>query len=135
MDARANSPEKMVAEVREKYARIAEGRVEGCCGPSPSACGGGSVENVSRSLGYSKAEIDRLTDANLGLGCGAPVDHLKLQPGESVLDLGSGAGIDVFLAARRVGTEGRVIGVDMTPEMVRKARANAAMLGFPPVDV
>jgi len=89
---------------------------------------------VSQSLGYSKTEIDGLADANLGLGCGAPIDHLKLQPGEHVLDLGSGAGIDVFLAAKRVGPDGRVIGVDMTPEMLHKARANAAKLGFSQVE-
>jgi SAM-dependent methyltransferase len=130
----AASNEKVVAEVREKYGKIAEGKVEGCCGPSPTPCGGGSVEAVSQSLGYSKAEIESLADANLGLGCGAPIDHLKLQPGEHVLDLGSGAGIDVFLAAKRVGPEGRVIGVDMTPEMLQKARANAAKLGFPQVE-
>jgi SAM-dependent methyltransferase len=134
MTASANSTEKLVAEVREKYGRIAEGKVKGCCGPSPTPCGGGSVEAVSQSLGYSKREIESLADANLGLGCGAPIDHLKLQPGEHVLDLGSGAGIDVFLAAKRVGVEGRVIGVDMTPEMLQKARANAAKLGFVQVE-
>jgi SAM-dependent methyltransferase len=124
----------VVAEVREKYGKIASGKVEGCCGPSPTPCGGGSVEAVSQSLGYSKADIESLADANLGLGCGAPIDKLKLQPGEHVLDLGSGAGIDVFLAAKRVGAEGRVIGVDMTPEMLQKARANAAKLGFTQVE-
>jgi SAM-dependent methyltransferase len=130
----ASNPESVVAEVREKYGKIASGKVEGCCGPSPTPCGGGSVEAVSQSLGYSKADIESLADANLGLGCGAPIDKLKLQPGEHVLDLGSGAGIDVFLAAKRVGAEGRVIGVDMTPEMLQKARANAAKLGFTQVE-
>jgi len=130
----ANNAEKMVAEVRARYGTIAEGKVEGCCGPSPTPCGGGSIEAVSESLGYSKAEIESLADANLGLGCGAPIDHLRLKPGEHVLDLGSGAGIDVFLAAKRVGTEGRVIGVDMTPEMLQKARANAAKLGLTHVE-
>jgi SAM-dependent methyltransferase len=134
MTANTNSAEEIVAEVRDKYGKIAQGRVQGCCGPSPSPCGGGSVEVVSASLGYSKAELEGLSDANLGLGCGAPIDHLELQPGEHVLDLGSGAGIDVFLAAKRVGTEGRVIGVDMTPEMLQKARANAAKLGIVQVE-
>jgi arsenite methyltransferase len=134
MIASASSAEKMVAEVREKYGKIAEGKVEGCCGPSPTPCGGGSVEAVSQSLGYAKAEIESLADANLGLGCGAPIDHLKLQPGEHVLDLGSGAGIDVFIAARHVGANGRVIGIDMTPEMLQKARTNAAKLGFVQVE-
>jgi len=134
LDANASNAENMVAAVREKYGRIAEAKAEGCCGPSPTPCGGASVEAVSRSLGYSKAEIESLADANLGLGCGAPVDHLKLLPGERVLDLGSGAGIDVFAAATRVGEEGRVIGVDMTPGMLEKARANAAKLGFGQVE-
>jgi arsenite methyltransferase len=128
------SAEQMVAEVREKYGRIAEGKTEGCCGPLPTPCGGGAVDVVSESLGYSKAELESLADANLGLGCGAPIGHLKLQPGEHVLDLGSGGGIDVFLAAKLVGREGRVIGVDMTPGMLRKARANAAKLGFTQVE-
>jgi arsenite methyltransferase len=130
----AESAEKLVAEVRDKYGKIAEGKSAGCCGPSPTPCGGGSVETVSQALGYSQAETEGLADANLGLGCGAPVDHLKLQAGEHVLDLGSGAGIDVFLAAKRVGPGGRVIGVDMTPQMLEKARANAARLGFAQVE-
>jgi len=124
----------MVAAVRDRYGKIAEGKLDGCCGASASPCCGTSVTEVSESLGYSPAEIQGLTDANLGLGCGAPVDHLKLQPGEHVLDLGSGAGIDVFLAGKRVGPEGRVIGVDMTPEMLQKARANAAKMGFGQVE-
>src|SRR5262245_24004530 len=131
MSANVSSAEQRVAEVREKYGEIAEGKLDGCCGPTPSSCGcGGSAEAISESMGCSGADIESLSDANLGLGCGAPVDHLKLQPGERVLDLGSGAGIDAFLAARRVGREGRVIGVDMTPQMLEKARANAARLGF-----
>jgi SAM-dependent methyltransferase len=130
----AAKPETLVAEVKDKYARIAQGRVQGCCGPAPTPCGGGSIEAVSAALGYSKAELESLTDVNLGLGCGAPIDPLKLQPGERVLDLGSGAGIDVFLAAKRVGAAGSVIGVDMTPAMLEKARANARRLGLPNVE-
>jgi len=121
MAGNANSTERMVADVRERYGKIAEGKIEACCGPSAA-------------LGYYEAEIGSLADADLGLGCGAPIDHLRLQPGEHVLDLGSGAGIDVFLAARRVGADGRVIGVDMTPAMLAKARANAARLGFAQVE-
>jgi len=134
MSAIAEQGEKMVAAVRDRYGRIAEGKLDGCCGASASPCSGTAVTDLSESLGYSPAELEGLAEANLGLGCGAPVDHLKLQPGEHVLDLGSGAGIDVFLAAKRVGAEGRVIGVDMTPEMLQKARANAARLGFPQVE-
>ena len=114
---------------------IAEGKLDSCCGPSPSPCGcGGSTEAIATSVGYSREDIENLSDANLGLGCGAPIEHLHLQPGERVLDLGSGAGIDVFLAAKQVGQEGRVIGVDMTPQMLERARANAARLGFPQVE-
>jgi arsenite methyltransferase len=135
MSASASSAEQRVEDVKEKYGRIAEGKDDSCCGPTPSLCGcGGSVEAISTSLGYSTAEIENLAGANLGLGCGAPIDHLKLQPGEHVLDLGSGAGIDVFLAAKQVGREGRVIGVDMTPRMLERARANASRLGFPQVE-
>ncbi len=134
MSASADQGEKMVAAVRDRYGRIADGKLDGCCGASASPCSGTPLTDLSESLGYSPAEIQGLADANLGLGCGAPVDHLKLQPGEHVLDLGSGAGIDVFLAARRVGAEGRVIGVDMTPEMLQKARANAGRLGFGQVE-
>jgi SAM-dependent methyltransferase len=134
MSARADQGETLVAAVRERYGKIAVGEVSGCCGPSTSPCGTTSLTDLSASLGYSREELQGLGDANLGLGCGAPIDHLKLQPGESVLDLGSGAGIDALLAAGRVGPEGRVIGVDMTPEMLRRARANAARLGFRQVE-
>ena len=134
MTAHADQGETLVAAVRDRYGKIALGEVAGCCGPATPCCGTDSPDILSASLGYSKEELQGLGGANLGLGCGAPVDHLRLQPGETVLDLGSGAGIDAFLAARRVGGEGRVIGVDMTPEMLRRARANAERLGFPQVE-
>jgi SAM-dependent methyltransferase len=130
MSARADQGEMLVAAVRDRYGKIALGEGAGCCGPVP-CCGADSPQVLSESLGYSKEELQGIGDANLGLGCGAPIDHLKMQTGERVLDLGSGAGIDAFLAARRVGPEGRVIGVDMTPEMLGRARANAVRLGFP----
>ena len=123
----AAAPERIVAEVREKYGRIA---AEGgsCCGPN--ACGGTSEVPVSLGIGYRPEELAALPEgANLGLGCGAPLGALSPQRGETVLDLGSGAGIDVLLAARAVGEEGRAIGIDMTPEMLKKARANAAKVG------
>jgi len=111
--------------VRRKYASIAT--KGGCCGPQSSCCGGARAGDVARGLGYSEAELATLPDeANLGLSCGNPTALAGLQPGETVLDLGSGAGLDVFLAAQRVGPSGRAIGVDMTPEMLAKARANAA---------
>ncbi len=120
------------AAVKETYGRIAQERNE--CGCD---CGGGqtSVNDTARSIGYSTAELDRApAGANLGLGCGNPTAITDLQPGETVLDLGSGAGFDCFLAADAVGATGRVIGVDMTPEMIDKARHNATQGGYRQVE-
>jgi SAM-dependent methyltransferase len=112
--------------VREGYAKVAKS-AGSCCGPTKGCCGPSAPEAVGRAVGYSDAELTALPEgANLGLGCGNPVALASLQPGETVLDLGSGAGIDCFLAAKKVGPAGRVIGVDMTPEMLEKARQNAA---------
>ena len=114
-------------KVREGYARVAKSGGS-CCGPASScSCGAGDLaQTVSKSIGYSDAEIASVPEgANLGLGCGNPVALASLAAGETVLDLGSGAGFDCFLAASRVGKKGRVIGVDMTPEMIAKARDNA----------
>lgn len=119
--------EAVVNSVREKYGAIA---LEGgsCCGTS--GCGTGGEEALTLDVGYSRSQLKAVPEgANLGLGCGAPIDHLALQPGETVVDLGSGAGIDVFLAADRVGPTGMVIGVDMTPEMLARARRNAEKAG------
>jgi len=131
--------DEVKAAVRERYGRIAE--QNGCCG-APSCCGGeGSdalgqdPDGASRLLGYSEAELGGAPEgANLGLGCGNPHAIASLQPGETVLDLGSGAGFDSFLAARAVGEHGRVIGVDMTPEMIGKARRNQAASGLRQVE-
>ena len=107
--------------VRARYGGIATGVGEACCGADPSK---------STDMGYAAEELAAVPDgANLGLGCGNPQAIAALRPGEVVLDLGSGAGFDCFLAARAVGPAGRVIGVDMTHEMLAKARANAARLG------
>ena len=112
-------------KVREGYARIATKKTS-CCAPTSSCCGGSLPETISKSIGYSEAELGSVPDgANLGLGCGNPVALASLKEGETVLDLGSGAGFDCFLAANKVGKAGRVIGVDMTPEMLDKARQNA----------
>ncbi len=145
-----NTTERRTA-VRERYARAAT-KGEGCCGPSdcgvPSngSAGTGGVhadasatEDAGRSsaaelgcaVGYDETELASVPEgSNLGLGCGNPVALASLAPGETVLDLGSGAGFDCFLAAARVGPEGRVIGVDMTPEMLERARHNARKGGY-----
>lgn len=115
--------------VREAYARVAKGKGS-CCGPSAPCCSGSSAEAISGRVGYSDEDLRAAPEgANLGLGCGNPLAHASLKSGETVLDLGAGAGFDCFLAARRVGEGGRVIGVDMTPEMVEKARENARKCG------
>ncbi len=111
--------------VREAYGRVAQG--SGCCGPASSCCGGARATDVALGVGYSDAELATLPEGtNLGLSCGNPTAMAELKPGEVVLDLGSGAGLDAFLAAQRVGPEGQVHGVDMTREMIAKARHNAA---------
>lgn len=99
-----------------------------CCGPSTSCCSEISANPaISEKMGYSSSDLSIAPEgANLGLGCGNPQTIASLKPGETVLDLGSGGGFDCFLAARQVGDSGRVIGVDMTPEMIGKARENAA---------
>ncbi|MFA5146862.1 MAG: arsenite methyltransferase [Candidatus Omnitrophota bacterium] len=116
---------KIKKMVKEGYARVAAQGIS-CC-PTNSCCGSRNrAKDVSRAVGYSDAEIDTVPEgANLGLGCGNPVAIASLKEGDVVLDLGSGAGFDAFLASSRVGKTGRVIGVDMTPEMVEKARDNA----------
>ncbi len=112
--------------VRSAYSAIATVR-GGCCGPQSSCCGGAGADTVALGVGYSDAELATLPEgANLGLSCGNPTALAELQPGETVLDLGSGGGLDVFLAAQRVGPEGRALGLDMTRAMVARARQNAA---------
>ena len=120
------TPDTTRAAVRERYGDIA--RTSGsCCGPT--GCG-----TTSTKLGYTNADVLSVPDgADLSLGCGNPQAIAALRPGETVLDLGSGAGFDCFLAARQVGPDGRVIGVDMTPEMIARARDNAR--GFEPANV
>jgi SAM-dependent methyltransferase len=117
--------------VRERYGRIARGDTgaAGCCG------GPACAEQVLGEVGYTADQAAAVPEgANLGLGCGNPIQWARLLPGETVLDLGSGAGIDCFLAAREVGPAGRVIGVDMTPAMIDRARANAARGTWPQVE-
>ena len=119
--------------VRERYGKIPG---NSGCGGAPSCCSGGATESpesskvaaaLSQKLGYSATDTQAVPEgANLGLGCGNPLAIASLKPGQTVLDVGSGAGFDAFLAAQAVGATGFVIGVDMTPEMVGKARANKA---------
>ncbi|MFC1988424.1 arsenite methyltransferase [Chloroflexota bacterium] len=111
--------------VREGYAKVATSG-SSCCSPASSCGCGNPAEIISRKIGYSDEEIATVPEgANLGLGCGNPVAIASLKEGDTVLDLGSGAGFDCFLAAGRVGESGKIIGVDMTPEMIEKARENA----------
>ena len=121
--------------VRERYGAIAQ-TGGSCC--APSSCGCGSAEMAPDGLDVIgdayRGVAGRLEEADLHLGCGVPTRHAALRPGETVLDLGSGAGNDVFIARHDVGPEGRVIGVDMTPEMIFLARGNAAKVGLDYVD-
>jgi SAM-dependent methyltransferase len=114
--------------IKKKYQEIAT--LGGSCCSGGGCCGDSGPVDLSKSLGYSEADIQAVPDANLGLGCGNPTAFAELKPGDIVLDLGSGAGFDCFLAAQRVGSSGKVIGVDMTPEMVKKAQANAREYGY-----
>jgi len=114
--------------VKEGYKKIARGGGSRSCG-----CGV-SNEKISKDIGYSDKEIKNVPEANLGLGCGNPVALSKIKSGDIVLDLGSGAGFDAFLAAKRVGEKGKVIGVDMTEEMIERARINAKKYNYTNVE-
>ena len=134
MSSVSANEQEITRAVRDRYARVAA-EASGCC--ESSCCGGGEgdLSAVSRAIGYSDAELTALPEgADLGLGCGNPTAIASLVQGEVVLDLGSGAGIDCFLASRQVGPSGKVIGVDMTPEMLERARANAERGGFDNVE-
>lgn len=123
--------------VKSGYAEVAR-RGGGCCGPATesasSCCGDASASShaeIASRIGYAKEDITgAAAEANLGLGCGNPTALASLKPGETVLDLGSGAGFDALLCAEKLGPEGRFIGVDMTPEMLERARINAVTAGY-----
>jgi ubiquinone/menaquinone biosynthesis C-methylase UbiE len=119
--------------VKKRYSKIAENS-ESCCQSSGCACSSTSKE-VALKLGYSKDELQYVPDsANMGLGCGNPTALASLKKGETVVDLGSGGGIDAFLASKRVGVSGKVIGIDMTQEMINKAKSNALKYGYQNVE-
>jgi arsenite methyltransferase len=119
--------------VRQRYGGIAKSDDSKGC--SPSCCGSSAKTDVSAMIGYSSDELESLPKgADLGLGCGNPTALASLKKGETVIDLGSGAGIDCFLAAKKVGKGGKIIGVDMTPEMLDKARRNAERGGYSNVE-
>jgi arsenite methyltransferase len=136
MDKQKN--DEIRSAVRENYGNVAVAGRAGCGCSSSSCCGAPNevtAANISLGLGYSGEDVTAVPEgANMGLGCGNPQAIASLRAGETVLDLGSGGGFDCFLAARAVGDTGRVIGVDMTPEMVSKARRNAEKGGFGNVD-
>jgi len=125
--------EKIRQMVRDRYAQAAAGGPCGCqSAPANSCCGGstGIADSMNQVMGYSNKDLNSVVEgANLGLGCGNPTAIGNLKEGEIVLDLGSGGGFDCFLAAKKVGDKGRVIGVDMTPEMLARARENAVKMG------
>ncbi len=124
-------PEEIKQEVRKAYGRTAQSG-SSCCSGDAACCGSAVDTNrIGRCIGYSDADLENVPPgANLGLGCGNPIALASLRDGETVLDLGSGAGFDCFLAAKRVGEMGKVIGVDMTVEMVEGARRNAVEGGY-----
>lgn len=119
------APDEIRSSVREHYGDIAR-KASSCCGPSACDCDSNYPDQLANAV---PSDI-----ANFSLGCGDPITIASLKPGETVVDLGSGGGLDCFLAAQRVGPTGRVIGVDMTPEMLAKARGNAARLGVTNVE-
>lgn len=114
--------------VNEHYSKVAKESGCRCC------CSSKKAVDISKSIGYSEDEVDSFSDANLGLGCGNPTAMAELKEGMMVVDFGSGAGFDAFIAARRVGESGKVIGIDMTDEMLAKARKNAEKYGFSNVE-
>ena len=142
MSGDTHTDERIKEAVRESYGSIARKYVEepgptSCCGPSkPDCCGPSAETAINATKFYSVEELANLPTSvtDVSLGCGNPLAIAELQPGEVVLDLGSGGGIDCFLAAKRVGDEGQVIGLDMTPDMIKLARRNVKELGVSNVE-
>jgi arsenite methyltransferase len=130
------SAKEIKKAVKERYTAIAESKNRGCgCGGEESCCGGGDPKQAAELIGYNVKELEEIPqEAILGLGCGSPVAYVGLKPGETILDLGSGGGIDVFLAAKKVGVKGSVIGIDMNEAMIKRAREAANEYGFKNVE-
>jgi len=120
----SDKSEQIRRSVREAYSRIVAEHGS-CCGPVSDCCGSISADKLAKNVGYTDEELSSVPEgANMGLSCGNPIAIASLKPGEVVLDLGSGGGFDIFISAEKVGSAGRAIGVDMTPEMLAKARDN-----------
>ena len=133
---RPDDPKHVREMVSEGYARVVR-EASSCCGEASSCCGDSvpGADETARKIGYQEEQLEAVPDgANLGVGCGNPTAIDAIRPGEVVVDLGSGAGMDSFLAARQVGETGRVIGIDMTDAMLEKARENALKAGFDNVE-
>jgi len=130
------SAKEIKQAVKERYTAIAKSKSSGCgCGGEQSCCGGGDPKQAAELIGYNVKELEEIPqEAILGLGCGSPLAYVGLKPGETILDLGSGGGIDVFLAAKKVGAKGSVIGVDMNEAMIKRASEAANEYGFKNVD-
>lgn len=135
MEIKILNDDKIRSQVSQRYGSIAKSGNSCCSASTSGCCQPEGNQQVSEKLGYSSDEVSSVPQgANMGLGCGNPQAIASLKPGESVLDLGSGGGFDCFLAAKAVGPSGKVIGVDMTPEMVSKARNNAVNGGYSNID-
>jgi len=120
--------------VKKHYGKIANQNGTGCCSNSCGCDDETTNEQIAKSIGYSDQEIGTVSESNLGLGCGNPTGMGNIKEGDVVLDLGSGAGFDCFLAAKKVGNTGKVIGVDMIEEMIERARINAKKQGYDNVE-
>jgi len=126
----AQEPSNYKEGIKNVYGQVAQHSGNSNFGGKACSC----RAKVSQDIGYTKKELEDLANANLGLGCGNPIDLGEIKPGQVILDLGSGAGLDCFLAAQKVGTKGKVIGIDITPSMINKATENATKYGYKNVE-
>ena len=133
----SNNKEEIRESIRKNYAEVAQKGSEGSCGGGGCGCSGApfDISEASSKLGYTEDDLSNIPlEANMGLGCGNPIAIAALKEGQTVLDLGSGGGFDCFLARRQVGERGFVIGVDMTPEMIKLSRKNSEKSGYTNVE-